>query len=284
VRATLGVFLLAIGCGGPSQRLNISYDDRFGGQTSFDLHGAQGAARPAVMLVHGGGWHEGSKEQLAGFAERLAQEGYVAATINYRLGAPGAYPAAVQDCRCALAYLQAHASELNLLSDRIAVLGHSAGGHLVSLMSVAADVEETKPDCPAGVEARPSAVIAAAAPEDLTALSWTAEAQNFLGGKLADVPERYAAASPLNHVRGGEPPFLLIHGTLDWFVPAEHSTRMRDALVAVGSEAEQLLLPGAGHVLSPAVSADHLAWEQYALDSPEAWIAVTDFLEHTVGR
>jgi acetyl esterase/lipase len=284
-RGSCAVALLALACGTASERLNISYDDRFGARTTMDVYlPATTAATPAVMLVHGGGWHEGSKEQLGGLARRLAEDGYAAATINYRVGSEGAYPLAPQDVRCALAFLRANAVELNLLPNRVAVFGYSAGGHLVSLMTLGRSVAATVPDCAAGDTTPPDAVVAAAAPQDLVDLSWAGEAQNFLGGTLAEFPARYQEASPLNHVTSGAPPFLLIHGTMDAVVPAAHASRMRDSLLGAGNEAQLLLLRGGGHLFNRGVTADQLLWEEYAVDAPEAWMAVTDFLRETVGQ
>lgn len=236
------------------------------------------------MLVHGGGWHEGAKEQLNGLAVRLAGEGFVVATINYRLGKNGAYPKAVQDCRCALAFLKANADELKILPSKIAVLGYSAGGHLASLLAVENNPNETAPDCAWGMNDAPRAVVAAAAPQDLTLLSWADEVQRFLGGTLANLPARYLEASPLAHVSAGEPPFLLIHGNQDALVPLEHGKRMREALAAAGNDVTLMTLNGGGHVLNPGVNAGHWNWEDYSLDSPEAWLALRDFLGRNLGE
>src|SRR5262245_59011224 len=102
---------LVAACGGPTVHEDVVYDHRFGGATSLDVHIPEGTAtaRPTVMLIHGGGWRYGSKEAYTEAAERFAAAGYVAATINYRLVPEGTYPAAVQDCLCALSFLRANA-------------------------------------------------------------------------------------------------------------------------------------------------------------------------------
>ncbi len=235
------------------------------------------------MLVHGGGWREGSKEQLATFARRLAEEGYVAASINYRLGPEGAYPRAVQDTRCAFGFLRAHAAELKVIPERIALIGHSAGGHLVSLLGVDTDTAATAPDCTTGDGGKPAAVIASAAPQALVDLSWAPDVQKFMGAPVDNALAHYEEASPLEHVGAGEPPFLLLHGNMDVYVPFSHATRMRDALRGSGNDVQLMILRGGGHVLNPGTSTNSLNWEEYGLDSQEAWLAVTDFLRRTIG-
>lgn len=271
-------------CGEASVRKDISYDERFGAQTTLDVYSPLNSSpRAGVMLVHGGGWREGSKEQLATLARRLAEEGYVAASINYRLGPEGAYPRAVQDTRCAFGFLRAHAAELKVIPERIALIGHSAGGHLVSLLGVDTDTAATVPDCATGNGEKPAAVISSAAPQALVDLSWAPDVQKFMGAPVDNALANYEEASPLEHVGAGEPPFLLIHGNMDVYVPFSHATRMRDALRSAGNDAQLMILRGGGHVLNPGTSTNSLNWEEYGLDSQEAWLAVTDFLRRTIG-
>ena len=268
----------ASGCGPGVSREAHVYDSRFGAQTElevFRVESARASSLPAVMLVHGGGWREGSRSQLAGLAQRLAAQGYVAATVSYRLGLSGAYPAAANDVRCALTYLQSHATALGLDAHRVVMLGYSAGGHLASLVATA----PLAPDCAEGAGARPVGVIAAAAPQNLVALSWAGDVQRFMSGPIDAQGARYTEASPLAHVHASQPPFLLIHGDADAYVPAGQAIEMRDALIAAGNDARLLLLSGGGHVINPGTSADQLSYERYVSDSDEAWLAMTGFLE-----
>lgn len=277
----IAVLISAVACGPKVTSVTFAYDPRFGEATTLDVYSdADARSLPAVMLVHGGGWHRGSKSQLKGLSERLAAIGYLAASINYRLDAAGAYPASARDCRCALSYLQNHADALGLDPTKVAVLGYSAGGYLVSQLATAAP----KTDCAEPIGAPPAAVIAGAAPEALQWLAWSNDVQDFIGAPLKGNEVRYAEASPLNNVRAGLPPYLLIHGESDSYVPAVHALRMRDALVASGNRAELLMLRGGGHIINPGVSADQLAFEQYAIDSEEATLAIEAFLHETIGN
>jgi acetyl esterase/lipase len=263
---------------------NIAYDDRFGAATTMDVYlPADGAVdRPAVMMIHGGSWRYLDKDIYARQAVRLARAGYVTASINYRLTPDGVYPGLIQDSVCALALLRARADEWGLDPTRVAVAGYSAGGHLAALLGTAIDEPDFQPDCAAGPTGPPAAVVSGAAPHDLRPLAGAGAVQALIGGTLAEYPERYERASPMARVRPGAPPFLLIHGTADLFVPSSQSEDMRDALVAAGGEARLLTLDAGGHLLNPGADVGQLDGVTSA-DVPEAWAASIDFLDRTIG-
>ena len=278
------LLLVAAACDGPGLYAGVSYDDRFGDQTTMDIHVPDNAdpGRPAVMLVHGGAWRHGDKDAYTDAAERLARAGYVAAAINYRLVPAGIYPAAVQDCFCALSYLRANAEAYGIDPERIAVMGYSAGGHLTSLMGVAADEPLHAPDCAWGPTGAPAAVIPAGTNHDLRMNPGNELVSDFVGGSIDDIPETWDLASPITHVREGRaaPPYLVIHGSDD-VVEIDGATAMVDALRASGNQASFLELEGAGHITSPTETGQ--LYLQMATDMPEAWLATIDFLDRTLG-
>jgi acetyl esterase/lipase len=280
--ATLLVGILA-GCGAPVEIHDVAYDDRFGDATTMDVYlpDEDGTARPAVLFIHGGGWRAGSKEAHTEAAARLARSGYVAATINYRLTPEGAFPRAVQDCLCALSFLRAHAGEWGIDPDRVAVAGYSAGGHLAGLLGVAADDPRLAPDCASGPTGPPAAAIPGAGPMDLLDFQ-NDVVVDFLGVSAEADPERWALASPLDHVGPDEPPFLFIHGSGDWFVDIDQARRMDEALRAAGNDSRVLELDGGGHLLNPGDQVGDLRVEM-SMESPEAWLAIMDFLERKLG-
>jgi acetyl esterase/lipase len=280
--------LVLVACGDVTERGNINYDPRNGADV-LDIYAPPPAStpRPAVLVIHGGGWSEGiDRSSMASHAERLAAAGYVTLNLDYRLTPHGGkYPHAVQDCFCALAYARNHATELGIDPAKIAALGYSAGGHLASMLAVDRD-DDVQPDCAeATARAEPvAAVIPGAGPEDLAAFPPAQLVQDFVGGSLDQVPELYRAASPLSHVTAGAPPYLLIAGDDDWFVQFTKQTEpMQRALEAVGVSTRLLRIPGGGHVFNR--GADGGSWELplTSIDTPEAQAAIIDFLAHTIG-
>jgi acetyl esterase/lipase len=282
--ATIAVAFVS--CAAPVEHDGVVYDARYSA-TAMDvfLPAEPGSrpARPAVMFVHGGSWSGGGRGDFRAAATRLARSGYVAASIDYRLVPDGAFPLDVQDCACALAYLEVHASEFGLDPSRIAIMGYSAGGHLVSLLGLAPAEPRFLPNCTSGAPLQPAkAVIDGAGPGDLREIAGEAVSR-YLGGSPGDVPAVYDLASPLTHANaGGKPPFLIIQGGGDWLVPEDASKHLRDALTAAGNEAQFLAIGGGGHLLNPTPDGDlEIA---VATDAPEAWLAIDDFLARTIGR
>ena len=116
-----------------------------GGRQTLDIirpREASSSPRPAILLVHGGGFRAGAKESHLPLATRLAGRGYVAATANYRLSPRNQFPAAVQDVKAAVRFLRANAAKYNIEPSHIGALGGSAGGHLVLMLGLTAGVEE----------------------------------------------------------------------------------------------------------------------------------------------
>jgi acetyl esterase/lipase len=107
--------------------------------------------------------------------------------------------------------------------------------------------------------------------------------EEFLGGSSDDVPETYALASPITHVDPGEPPFLILTGGADWFVDVDQGRAMRGELRDAGNSADLLSLAGGGHLLNPATDPGDVKIA-VSLDTPEAWLAIADFLARTVGE
>jgi acetyl esterase/lipase len=273
---------LSVSCGAPEAHLDVPYDARFGDATTMDVYVPDADGRHAgVMFIHGGGWTGGSKAEYTLAAKRLARSGWVTATINYRLVPDGVYPKLVQDCVCAMAFLRANAADYKLDPDRLAVMGYSAGGHLVSLLGVATDDPLHAPDCEWGTTAPPRAVIAGAGWQDFRGQHPDLFGE-IVGASEAERPDLWAHISPITHVRPGLPPMLFINGSQDVFVHLYQARAMRDALVAAGNDATVLEIAGGGHLLNRTVDDGDLTLAESDLTS-EAWITVTDFLERTMG-
>jgi acetyl esterase/lipase len=233
---------------------------------------------PLVVFLHGGGWRVGSRNSAgpayAGASptpfERLAQAGIAVASVDYRLSGEATWPAQVHDAKAAVRWLRARADEIGIDPDRIAAWGESAGGHLAELLGLTIGDAGLEGDVGIpGPSSAVSTVVAWYSPSDVAAVATdlgqdpadpgTREAL-LLGAPPAGVPEVAAQASPITHVSAGAPPFLLLHGEADRFIPPVQSVRLHTALVEAGAHAELLLYEEADHMWmgSPEAAAEAL--------------------------
>ena len=207
---------------------------------------------PAVICIHGGGFRAGSREGYNGAILKLAQNGYFAITISYRLAPKYQFPAAIHDTKAAVRWVRANAKKYNVDPDRIGVTGGSAGGHLVQFLGVTGDVKEFEGDQNPGPSSKVTCVVNVYGPSDFTkSYGKSVDAAEvlplWLGGDLKTALKTHLRASPLYWVTPNAAPTLCIHGTVDKYVHHEQSEWLVDKLKAAGVEAELLLLEGAGH-------------------------------------
>ncbi len=177
-----------------------------------------GKVYPGIVLIHGGGWHEGNKVHYYQFAELIAREGYVCLTIEYRLSGEATFPAAIFDCKAAVRWLRANASQYKTDPDKIASLGGSAGGHLSALLATTSQVTELEGN--GGNQTISSKVAAAVifeAPLDQygkhkgkTREDTPANSLNFFGGTCDELAGQYKLGSPIRFIDLHTPPVLLI--------------------------------------------------------------------------
>ncbi len=214
--------------------------------------GAEGA-RSAVLCIHGGGFRAGNRESYDRLVLRLAEKGYVAATVTYRLAPKYQFPAAVHDVKAAVRFLRAHAKDYGIDPDRIGVTDGSAGGHLAQFLAVTGGVDQFEGDGGnPGLSSRVACVVNVYGPSDFTkSYGKSVDAAQvlplWLGGDLTTALPKHILSSPLNWVTPEAAPTLCIHGTEDKYVAHEQAVWMVDRLKSCGVEAELLTLPGAGH-------------------------------------
>jgi acetyl esterase/lipase len=236
------------------EELDVVYGHAGGEDLQLDLYTPKDAPGPfpAVVLLHGGGWVAGSHDQLRPLAGALASQGYVTATVGYRMVPRHRFPAQIQDAKCSVRWLRANAQRYRIDSERIGALGFSAGAHLALLLGMtdAQDGLEGNGGNPAqssGVQA----VINISGPTDLTRPAWPDATQlilaDFLGGNREQLPGLYRAASPVAYVRRGAPPVLTIHGTADSVVPYEQAQLLHSALRKARVRSQLTTLHGKGH-------------------------------------
>jgi len=239
---------------GPKVLRDLPYVEGGHQRNRLDLYLPEKSAgpRPLVVWIHGGGWQGGSKEgcPVVGFVA----QGYVAASINYRLSQHAVFPAQIEDCKAAIRWLRTHAAMYGIDPDRIGVWGASAGGHLVALLGTTGGVKELEGNGGhLDQSSRVQCVVDLLGPSDF--LSWDPNFNpgvytmitHLLGGPVPQNRDKARKASPLTYVDKNSAPFLIEHGDKDSLVPLEQSQLLASALKKAGVEVTLQVLPGSGH-------------------------------------
>jgi acetyl esterase/lipase len=208
---------------------------------------------PAVLCIHGGGFRAGKRESHDALCVKLAERGYVAATITYRLAPQHKFPAAVQDTKAAVRWLRANAKAYQINADKIGVTGGSAGGHLAQFLAVTQNVPQFEgTGGNPNQSSRVACVVNYYGPSDFTrSYGKSVDAAEvlplWLGGDATQEHHRHILASPLNWVTPAAAPTLIIQGTEDKYVNYEQAVWMHDKLKAADVDVTLLTLEGAGH-------------------------------------
>lgn len=261
--------------GGVGVQFDVPYSSLAGSQPlTLDLYTPRPmpVPMPLVLYVHDGGWNGGNSRHALAFSDfpqalaGLAAEGYVVASVNYRLSHEARFPAALQDVKTAIRWLRSHASEYGGDPTRLAVWGMAAGGQLAAMAGTTCGVTRFEPDGNASLDA-PSdcaeAVIDWFGPTDLEKLGdnralprkdgfvpvpSTTDEGAYLGCEPSACPPGVAKlASPQTFISETAPPFLIQQGDGDTTVAPEQSENLYEALRRKGVPVEIMLYPGVGH-------------------------------------
>lgn len=178
--------------------------------------------RPAVLVIHGGGWRVGSKENMHPMAQQLAKKGFVTVVVEYRLSGEAPYPAAVHDLKSAVRWIRANAASYGINDSKIAAYGCSAGAHLATLLgttnglslfdkhaensSYSADIQAIL-----NIDGIASFIHPEAEPE------WTGPSANAWLDNKAENYERWKEASPLEYAGENTPPILFVNSSFPRF-------------------------------------------------------------------
>ncbi|HSO85915.1 MAG TPA: alpha/beta hydrolase [Draconibacterium sp.] len=238
---------------------NIEYKNVNGKSLQIDLYKPKNLTEPAPLLVfvHGGGWKGGKRSDYLVYLVDFAEKGYVTATVSYRLKNDSIYPACVQDVSDAMHFLFSNAAKYGYDPDRVAMIGGSAGGHLV-LMTTYDFKEPTIPLDSVYLANRPhkiKAVVDIYGPVDMT----TPYAQTqglvtgFIGHSYSEKPELYWEASPAKYLRNDLPPTLIFQGTSDNLLPQSQSDTLKARLDRLGVPNEYYRLPLWPHAMDVAL-------------------------------
>ncbi|MEQ2007918.1 MAG: alpha/beta hydrolase [Limisphaerales bacterium] len=233
---------------------DVEYANAGGAKLQLNLARPKGVKGPlpVVLCIHGGGFRAGSREGYNKLCLTLAQRGFVAATISYRLAPTHQFPAAVHDTKAAVRWLRANAARLGIDPARIGVTGGSAGGHLAQFLGVTAGVTEFEGADNPGFSSAVTCVVNVYGPSDFTkSYGKSVDAHvvlpMWLGGDVDTARAKHIQSSPLNWVTPNAAPTLILHGTEDKYVAYEQAVWMRDRLTACGVPVELITLEGAGH-------------------------------------
>ena len=220
-----------------------------------------GKLSPALVWIHGGGWSGGTKNEARAknICDTLADAGYVAISIDYKLG-DGAWPTNLHDCKNAVRFLRANAAKYRIDSDRIAVAGGSAGGHLALMVALTAGKKDLEPGAPyPGGSSAVRCVVNFYGITDLLTRQQTDTKGNptatrkLMGNSLkyfgADSAEAdiLRVASPVTHVTKNSPPMLTLHGRADATVDYPQAEELARVAKERGASHELLLLDDVGH-------------------------------------
>lgn len=239
--------------------LDIVYAESEHGPLQLDIHLPEQRNAPLVLWIHGGAWRAGSRASPS--AVSIVEQGFALASIGFRQSPVAPFPAQVHDIKAAIRFLRANAERYGYDASRIAIWGHSSGGHLAALVGTTNGVAEMEGTLGEHLDQSSAvqAIIDGAGPTDFTTILVQSTEFGFglrkpalellLGGDLEDpeVQARARAASPYFQVSAGDPPLFLMHGMQDNQVPINQALQLQAAYQREGLEVEHLWLVDAGH-------------------------------------
>ena len=224
--------------------------------------------KPCVVYFPGGGFTTSDYGKWSRLRMALALEGFIVAAVEYR-PLPDAFPAMLIDGKAAVRYLRAHAEQFGIDTERIGVMGNSAGGYLAQLVAMTAKETEFEVGDYLNYSSEIQACCDIFGPYDFTRIveDFSAEVQQWhqsaaaseallVGGvkygkkpmgTIAENKEKALWASPIGHLHSDLPPFLILHGTADKMVTTLQSEHLYNDLKACNVPATFYLLEDAGH-------------------------------------
>ncbi|MBI1903222.1 MAG: alpha/beta hydrolase [Planctomycetia bacterium] len=248
--------------------LNVAYAERDGKPLLADVLVPTGEGPfPAVLVIHGGAWRSGSKAQLRFIGRLLAERGYVAVMINYRLAPDHIFPAQFDDCRAALEWMRKEGSARHKIDPKwIAAWGYSAGGHLSALLAMRESAASAtsaggngdgngNSGGNGGGKAIPphglAAFVAGGAPCDFRSLPPNVRFLEFwLGGTRQEKPQNYIEASPCHYVGKSTPPGFFYHGGDDELVALRDPQKLAAQMKTLGVPVQMKVLAKKGHIMA----------------------------------
>lgn len=240
----------------PEETVTYARAGGTGGRLELDVWRPQGDGaahgRPAVIVVHGGGWQSGERGEFPRWNDWLADKGYVVFDIDYSLSPPPTWQEAPADVGCAIRWVKDNATRYGVDPDRVALMGRSAGAHLALLTAYTGEAHVPTSGCKVrgDQDTEVAAVAAFYPPTDLADLrmrGYLPGLGDFFGGSPGAFPGRYRLSSPASRVGPIEPPTFLVHGGEDQIVPPGQSALLAGRLGGAGVPYRLVELPWANH-------------------------------------
>lgn len=203
---------------------------------------------PCVVVIHGGAWMSGKREDMAPISQAIAANGMVAAAISYRLAPANKWPAMIEDAQAAVRYLRDNAAKYNIDPKRIGACGASAGGHLSLLLG-------TTEGWPDGTKTATSSKVMAVfnlfgpfdCTQDFPATLGMLLSQSIIGKKFEEAKEDIRLFSPATYVTKDDAPVFTLQGKEDPLVPFKQAERLDAAMKAAGLSHTLRLVEGMKH-------------------------------------
>jgi alpha-L-fucosidase 2 len=211
----------------------LAYGEADGQKLTMDYYAPKGpGVHPIAIVIHGGGYQRGDSKagSEAYCADFLAPAGYAVFSINYRLAPKYPYPYMVYDVERSIRYLRHNARKWNADPGKIALVGGSAGGFLSNMVGLLGAPGDPKATDPVDREnAKVQAVVTLFAQSSFATVPLNADVHALLDPLIRQKGEQEALreASPITYVTKNAPPFLLIQGDKDEYIPFTESTKPR---------------------------------------------------------
>jgi len=228
---------------------DIQTNPRIGDRGLINIYIPKGKGPfPFILGIHGGGWCAGDRTSYNHFWPRIKRAGIAFVLCSYRICQEDYYPAAYNDLVHLLKWLRSNGHSYSLDTERCALLGGSAGGHLVMLLATKAVREETEL-CEIRAAVNYCGIMDMAEQFRYDNVRGHTMTFAFMGGNPSRKPENYIDASPVNHIHNNMPPIWMAHGADDKIVPIAQSRNMASLLKKVGNEIKYIEAEGRGHTL-----------------------------------
>lgn len=245
---------------------NVVYHEANGYQAKLDVYTPptrdNAQPWPVAIIIHGGGWIAGKKEERVMEVMPYLQMGFAAVNVEYRMADVSPAPAAVVDCRCALHWVFANAKKYNFDVNRVVVTGGSAGGHLALTTGMLTPAAGFDKECWTGnddvwkheggtsQDPKVAAIVNWFGITDVLDEIHGPNTKGYAVIWIGDQPngdEMAKRVSPINMVSKNTPPILTIHGDHDELVPYTQAVRLKQALDKAGVPNQLYTVAGGNH-------------------------------------